>query len=304
MNALQLLQRYGDWLALHRGLSDHTVRAYLHTLRRLHDQLVSEGAGLRRASTSQVRHFLFLAGRGRSASTRARHVAALRSFYDWAVEQQVVERSPVDHLRSPQVPSTLPTVVSVRQTEELMVGAGLSTRDAAMLELLYGAALRVSELAALDVDDVDLREALVHVRDGKGGRPRVVPMGAQACRAVQEWLEQRPVADDKAMWLNRHGVRLSVRSIRRVVKEAGRRTGVPGMHPHALRHACATHMLGAGADLRAIQEQLGHRTLSTTQRYTRVSVDHLRAVHDKAHPHSSRGPKNPVGAFDADDGSD
>jgi len=145
----------------------------------------------------------------------------------------------------------------------------------------------VGEAAALDVADVDLREGMVRVRDGKGGKERIVPMGDGAVAAVRRWLAERPAADEAALFLNARGGRLSDRSMRRIVREVGQAGGLARLHPHALRHSCATHMMDGGADLRGIQEQLGHASLSTTQRYAHVSVQRLLDAHRRHHPHGT-----------------
>lgn len=279
---LERVDRFVDHLRAERGTSNHTVRAYRTSLSALAAFLSLRGTSLERATRADLRRWLFDAARG--PSTVARHVAAMRTFYAWLQREGVVESSPAATLRSPSVPRPVPDV-----PQEKPLGALLdhteATRDRAILELLYGAGLRVSEAAALDLHDVDFESGLVHIRHGKGDRERRVPMGAQAASALRAWLAERPASEEQALFLGRRGGRLSDRMIRRVVEAAGARGGLPGLHPHALRHACATHMLDAGADLRAIQEQLGHATLSTTQRYTQVSVEHLLQVHRKAHPH-------------------
>ena len=156
-------------------------------------------------------------------------------------------------------------------------------RNAALLELLYGAGLRVGEGAALDRSDIDLDDCLVHVRKGKGHKQRRVPFGAPARLALEAWLRVHP--GGAPLFLNRFESRLSTRAMHRIVRDSGVVNAQANVHPHALRHSCATHLLAGGADLRAIQEQLGHASLSTTQRYTHVSVERLMEVHRKAHPH-------------------
>ena len=154
--------------------------------------------------------------------------------------------------------------------------------------MLYGCGLRVAEVSGLDREDVDLEQGLLRVRRGKGGKERIVPMGPPAARALSRLLDETG-EDGAHLFENSRGNRLSPRSIRRIVRQVGLRVGAPGLHPHALRHSFATHLLDGGADLRGIQELLGHASLSTTQRYTHVSVDALRDVYRKAHPHAQRG---------------
>lgn len=278
---------WASYLRAERGFAPGTLRAYVDTITRLLTWCgPRDPATLRRAD---LRAFLATVGRDWSPATRARHVAALRAWYAWRVDRGEQPTSPADQLRAPKVGVRLPHVAREDELEAVAEREGLSTRDAAIVELLYGAGLRVAELAAVDVHDVDLREGMVAVRAGKGGRERRVPMGAAAVDAVRAWLAVRPASPSPALLVNPRGGRLTDRTLRRVVDRAGVAAGVPGLHPHALRHSCATHMLDGGADLRAIQEQLGHKSLSTTQRYTHVSVERLLAVHRAAHPHGARG---------------
>lgn len=287
-----LLSRFDDFLRVERGASAHTRRAYGHTLGRLVVQLHPRGVSLLAASRAELRRFLAEAGDGNAAATTARHVAALRAFYGWCVETGRLPSSPASALRTPRRPVTLPRVPTADAMAAMLDDDAVRGPQAALLEVLYGAGLRVGEAAALDVRDLDLHAATVHVRHGKGNRARSVPMGPAAVDAVRAWLASRPgVAGDAPLFLNRRGDRASDRTLRRWVTAAGVSHGLPTLHPHALRHAAATHLLDGGADLRAIQEQLGHQTLSTTQRYTQVSLDRLLDVHRQAHPHGrSKGP--------------
>lgn len=274
------------WLRAERGAAALTVRAYDRTLGVVEEHLVSRGRTLADARRADLRAFLLASGRGKAPATVARHVAALRTFYDWMVLTEQIARSPADGIASPKVGSRLPDVPAEARLGASLDGGEHPVRDQAVLELLYGAGLRAGELVALDLDDLDLDEGLVHVRHGKGDRARKVPMGAAAVAAVSTWLAERPAdGDEAAVFLNARGQRLGDRSVRRLVTTAGRRSGLPTLHPHALRHACATHLLDHGADLRAIQELLGHSSLSTTQRYTHVSMERLLDVHRAAHPH-------------------
>ena len=286
---VSLLARFEDFLRVERGASAHTRRAYAHTLLRLAVALAKRRVDLLAASRPDLRRFLADAGEGNAAATTARHVAALRAFYGWCVETGRMASSPASTLRTPRRPVTLPRVPTAQAMEAMLDDDAVRGPQAALLEVLYGAGLRVGEAAALDVRDVDLHAGTVHVRHGKGNRARSVPVGPAAVEALRSWLAARPgVAGDAPMFLNRRGDRASDRTLRRWVTHAGLTHGLPTLHPHALRHAAATHLLDGGADLRAIQEQLGHQTLSTTQRYTQVSLDRLLDVHRQAHPHGRR----------------
>lgn len=266
-----------------RGLSPHTLRAYERTLSQVRSHLDERGHDFRDANRMDLRSWLFQAGKGRAAATRARHVAAVRTFYRWMLREERVEASIAEDLQRPKVGQHLPHFLSQNQTETLLDGLPLSARDRALLELLYGGGLRIGEVEQLDWEDLDLEEGRVHVRRGKGGKPRIVPVGPPAVEALQALSPEEP---DGPVFLNARSRRLSQRSMRRIVKERGLEAGLGGLHPHALRHTFATHLLDNGADLRGIQEMLGHENLSTTQRYAHVSTQALLSVYRSAHPHA------------------
>ena len=278
-----------------RGYSPHTLRAYTANLRDLSDFLAARGQSLQTATLTDLRSWLStIRTRGRpigsplAPSTMARHVAAVRSFYRWMIRENLIESSPAARLKNPKIPTKTPRFLDVDEASSVVEnphqGGWFHTRNRALLELMYGAGLRVSEAVALDVMDLDQPSRLVRVM-GKGRKERVVPYGPPAADALRAWLTARPL--DGPLFLNRYRRRLSARSAWRIVREAGVVNGVSGLHPHALRHSCATHLLGSGADLRAIQEQLGHATLSTTQRYTHVDAAHLLKVYRSAHPRAA-----------------
>ena len=213
----------------------------------------------------------------------------------WLRRKGIVDRSPADELATPKVRRPLPTLLSVDSAQEVMEHSDdtrMGRRDRAILELLYGSGLRVSELIGLSLVDVDLAARTVTVV-GKGDKERMAPLGSKCVAALEAYLAVRPTLvhpklqtqDAKAMFLSPKGVRLGRRDINRIVQTHGTLgAGRGDLHPHALRHTCATHMLDGGADLRAIQELLGHAKLSTTQRYTHLSVEQLLRVYDAAHP--------------------
>lgn len=230
--------------------------------------------------------------RGAKAVTIRRKVAALRMFFGFLVKEKVVEVNPARMLHLPKLPQRIPAVPDAEQTGALIDGVALGKlerpfprRDLAIFELLYGCGLRVSELVGLNLDDVDPRERWLLVR-GKGRKERQVPMGLKAWDALEIYLRERGGrTEERAVFLNHRGARLSDRAVRDVVKVyATALAGDPSLHPHSFRHAFATHLLADGADLRAIQELLGHARLSTTQKYTQVSLTDLIRVYDKAHP--------------------
>ncbi|NOY28544.1 MAG: tyrosine recombinase XerC [Oligoflexia bacterium] len=285
------IQAWLDHLRAERDASPHTLRAYRADLGGLASFLAEQDQGLRDAKIGDLRAWLSRAGhRGRrlAPATMARRIASVRTFYRWIHRTGQLEQDPAARLSAPKVPRHTPRFLDVDEAaavvEEPTQKGVLRLRNAALLELLYGAGLRVGEATTLDVDDVDLDQRLVRVH-GKGGKDRIVPFGPPAADAIRALLNRRG-GQAGPLFLNCGGGRLSSRSMWRIVRDAGAANGVVGVHPHALRHSCATHMLGAGADLRGIQEQLGHASLSTTQRYTHVDAAHLLRVYRAAHPHA------------------
>lgn len=274
--------RYLDHLRAERGASPHTLRAYEAELRGLAAAVAPRS--VLEATTTDLR--IWLTGGARAPSSLARRISSLKSFWRWALREALVARSPAERLRGPRVKPPLPRVLQIDEASRL-VEAPESPRDRALLEVAYGSGLRVSELVGLDVGDVDLTERLVRVRRGKGGKDRVVPLGAEAASALATWLALRG-GDSGPVFLNKRGGRLSTRSAWTLVHERGDREGLPDTHPHALRHSFATHLLSAGADIRAIQEMLGHASLSTTQRYTQLDLETLQRAYRAAHPHARR----------------
>jgi integrase/recombinase XerC len=298
----EIRERFLDHLRAERGASRHTVRAYDRTLSDLQAYLAGQRRTWSDARKTDLRGYLFRAGRGRAAATLARHVAAIRTFYGWLADCDGLDATVADDLQPPRVAVRLPRFVSVGQAEDVVEQPIATDQERAIAELLYGAGLRVSELCALDCGDVDLTTGVVTVRRGKGGKERRVPCGAAAVEAVRAWLASRPGAPGGgALFVNRRGARMGDRTVRRIVARLGAASGVASLHPHALRHSFATHLLDAGADLRGIQELLGHESLSTTQRYTHVSVQSLLASYRAAHPHARRtDARAPAGADDPD----
>jgi len=287
------LRRWLDVLRAERAFSSHSLRAYEGDLGLLVGFLENRGRTLRAARTADLRGWLATGvredGASWSAATLARRVAAVRTFYRWMVREGRLEASPAERLSTPKVPRKIPRFLDVPEAaatvENPRQEGALRLRNRALLELLYGAGLRVSEAVGLNLDDLDLDQRTVRVL-GKGGKQRVVPFGPPAAEAIAAWLDEGPQSG--ALFRNRDGGRLSARSAWQIVRDAGVVNDLPGVHPHMLRHSCATHMLGGGADLRGIQEQLGHASLSTTQRYTHVDAAHLLDVYRAAHPRARR----------------
>ncbi len=287
------VQRWLDALRAERGFSSHSLRAYSGDLGALVGFLENRGQSARQARLRDLRGWLATgqteAGERWSPATLSRRIAAVRTFYRWLVREGVLSASPAERLSSPKVPRSVPRFLEVPEAanvvEEPAQEGRLKLRNQALLELLYGAGLRVSEAVGVNLDDIDLTERMVRVR-GKGDKERVVPFGPPAAEAIHAWLVEGP--REGALFRNRDGGRLSVRSAWQIVRDAGAKNGQPGLHPHMLRHSCATHLLAGGADLRGIQEQLGHASLSTTQRYTHADAAHLLQVYRAAHPRARR----------------
>ena len=280
-----------------RGSSPHTVRNYGSDLEQLTAYFEPPGElapPIEDLDVALLREWLSgLYDTGLSAVSVRRKLAAVRALFDFLQQEGILTRNITKRLRTPKAPQRLPDVMSAEKTNNLLdaVEAGevaekpSRERDIAFLEVLYGCGIRVSELGGLDVDDLGLAEGWLRVR-GKGNKERQVPIVGRALMALERYLALRsPSEGEKAVFLNSRGHRLSDRQVRRLVKfYALLATGDSTVHPHSFRHAYATHLLNDGADLRAIQELLGHARLSTTQKYTSVSLKDLQAAYDRAHP--------------------
>jgi integrase/recombinase XerC len=287
------LTEFADHLARIARASPHTQRAYLSDLRQLATWLLESGKSLDTADRDDLRAFLAAHFGRNQPATLARKQASLRAYYEHRVRMGYLADSPARRLISPKRRRSLPNVVSVDDlfalldTPNARTAAGL--RDRCALELLYGAGLRVSELVGLDLPDLIDGATAVRVR-GKGGKERVVPLVAKARAALQAWLARRDeLGSGPALFLNRRGGRLTTRSVARHLARYALICGTQRhVHPHALRHSFATHLLDMGADLRGIQELLGHASLSTTQRYTHVSSERLVQIYEDSHPRAKR----------------
>jgi len=289
------IERYIDSLK-REGASAHTVAAYEIDLAQLVQYLSPPGMTPpepRAIDLLLLREWLAsLYQQKLGVLSIRRKLAAARSLFRFLQREGVVEVNVARLVRTPKAPIKLPEVMTAEQANNLIDGVAWNSldrphpaRDRAMFELLYGCGVRVSELAGLNLDDLDRSEGWIRVR-GKGRKERQVPVPGKAVEALERYLNERPIVrDEPAVFLNHAGKRLSTRGIHGIVKVyATALTGDPSMHPHSFRHAYATHLLADGADLRAIQELLGHARLSTTQKYTQVSLVDLMAVYDRAHP--------------------
>jgi integrase/recombinase XerC len=297
------VQRFARWLAGERRASPRTSRAYLADLASYAAYLSGVGVPIVPSSPAAVRGWL-----GREAATNgptslARKLSTVRTFHRFLVKERLATVNPARAVQAPRRPRRLPEVLPESDVAALVEAPAdptpLGLRDRAFLELLYSSGLRVSELTGLDLDDLDLADGLVRVL-GKGSKERVVPVGGPAREALRRWIaEGRPVllsgADGArargALFVNYRGGRLSPRSVARRLDRWVTAAGLPRhVHPHVLRHCFATHLLGNGADLRGIQELLGHASLSTTQRYTHLDWKRLADVYDRSHPRARSEP--------------
>ncbi|MBM4762188.1 site-specific tyrosine recombinase XerD [Bacillus sp. B15-48] len=291
------LKDFIHFLVVEKGLSRNTIIAYERDLKSYLTYLqTTEGlTELGRVQRSQIVHFLaYLKNGGKSSKTIARHVASIRAFHQFLLREKAVEHDPTVHIESPQLEKTLPKVLSLKEVETLLDAPKLINqygyRDKAMLELLYATGIRVSELISLNLADIHLTMGFIRCI-GKGNKERIIPIGKTSTLALEKYLEKgRPkfVAKqhkDEALFLNHHGKRLTRQGFWKILKRLSKESGIEKeLTPHTLRHSFATHLLENGADLRAVQEMLGHADISTTQIYTHVTKTRLKDVYSKFHP--------------------
>ena len=291
-----------DHLLNERRVSPKTVEAYDRDIAQFSEFLTDQSLSndISAIDVGAVRRFLAGLYDTCSAATMGRKLAALRSMFKFLILGDIIASNPAEGVKTPRIPSKLPGFLSVDEAVAVVETDAdgetvLSIRDKALLEVLYGGGLRVSEASGLDIGDIDAATGCATVV-GKGSKMRVVPLGRKAMAAIAEYLGVRDTVvrkgrypDGQALFINRDGGRISARSIQRMVRRRGLVVGTrESLHPHMLRHSCATHLLEAGADLRVIQDLLGHTSLSTTQRYTHVNIDGLMGVYDNAHPLARR----------------
>ena len=297
----QAVDNFLNYLAVEKGFSPNTIAAYRNDLNQLVSFIEEEAA--RRGSIppwasfdrqSMLSYLLDLRQRNYAATTIARKVAAARSFFSFMVAEGLIKANPIEDIRSPKIGRPLPKPISFSEVRRLIEQAGKLTtpearRDRAMLELLYASGMRVSELVSLNLGDVDLENGYVRCF-GKGNKERVIPLYEQAVLAVKEYLEEtRPQlghnGDEKALFLNPRGERLTRQGFWQKIKEYAKSANLgTKVTPHTLRHSFATHMLSGGADLRSVQELLGHANISTTQVYTHLTTEHIRRAYEQSHP--------------------
>jgi integrase/recombinase XerC len=301
------IQQFIQYLSLEKNASPHTCRCYRKDLEGFEDFLRSSGMYLNPAGVVEIkgvdrlaiRKYMSFLHRKNKKSSIARKISTLRSFFKYLIREQVISSNPAKSVSTPKVEKTLPTTLTVDEAFRLMespkslpekpsdVSKENRLRDRAILELLYSSGVRVSELVGLNLNQLDSDLGIARVM-GKGRKERIVPVGAKAIEALKAYLEDRRVfRGEDPIFVNSFGGRLTTRSVGRLIKKYTRHSGIfRKVSPHSLRHTFATHLLDAGADIREIQEMLGHSSLSTTQRYTHVSMGKLMEVYDKAHPRS------------------
>ncbi len=286
------------WLEVEKGYSSHTVEGYGHDLGEFAAGLPRE-IDITAIEAVHVRRFVVGLYGHNSAATVARKLSALRTFFKFLLKEQLRDTDPIVGIAGPKIGKYMPVFLTVDEVFRLLETPArkdrFMLRDQAILELLYSTGMRVAELVSRDMANLDFETEMLRVT-GKGNKERLVPVGRPAVEAVRAWLPLREQltldrarrgreTEKEALFLNGQGGRLSSRSVERMVKSYGERAGIPQtVTPHALRHSFATHLLEMGADLRSVQELLGHASLSTTQRYTHLTLDHLTEVYDRSHP--------------------
>ncbi len=299
MTLQMAIARFLRYLRVERNASPLTIKSYREDLIAL-SQYLTEAYGGQSVTPAEITpldlrgYVAALSEAGYAKSSIARRLASLRSFFRFGQREGWVSQNPARALRNPRKGRSLPHFLSTEEVAQLLAAPPANTRmglrDRAILETLYSAGLRVSELVGLNDGDLDLPEGLIRVR-GKGRRERLAPLGSYAIRALRQWLRVRPLhphlspGPEAPVFVNRFGQRLTTRSVGRMLEKYLRQTGLDQRtSPHTLRHSFATHLLDQGADIRSVQELLGHKSLSTTQIYTHVSASALRAAYEKAHP--------------------
>jgi integrase/recombinase XerC len=306
------VDQFIHYLSIEKNASPHTCRCYRRDLEGFEDFLKNSGmyvsstgkVEMEKVDRMVIRKYLSFLHRKNKKSSIARKISTLRSFFKYMVREQVIPSNPAKGVSTPKVEKTLPTTLTVDEAFRLMESPTTISekpsegskekglRDRAILELLYSSGLRVSELVGLNSNQLDLDLGIVRVM-GKGRKERIVPVGTKAIKALEAYLGKRGMLEgEEPVFINFLGGRLTARSVGRLIKRYTRHSGIfRKVSPHSLRHTFATHLLDAGADIREIQEMLGHSSLSTTQRYTHVSMGKLMEVYDKAHPRSFKNVK-------------
>ena len=298
----EYIERFIVWLTDEKGYSRHTIVNYRRDLFEFADEAGRE-TDVASLDPHIIRNFVYSLNIKNKSSSVARKLSALRSFFKFLEQENVIHDNPMVSIAMPKQEQHIPVFLSVDEVFALLeapgAGDAFGARDRAVLELLYSTGIRVSELVACNMASLDFDSEMVRVR-GKGNRERQVPIGEPAIKTLQEYfvgrqdllkkrLQQGKKIDKEAVFLNNRGTRLSVRSVERLIAQYGQKAGIDKpVTPHVLRHSFATHLLEMGADMRSVQELLGHASLSTTQKYTHLDMVHLMKVYDKAHPRARK----------------
>ncbi|MDD1643543.1 MAG: tyrosine recombinase XerC [Methylococcaceae bacterium] len=296
-DALQMLADFFDQLTIEKRASEHTVKSYQRDIKHLTNYCLEKSihhwANLKQ---SDIRaHIASRHRQGISSTSLQRELSAIRSFYNFLLKKRLADCNPAQHITAPKQARKLPKTLDVDQINGLLeagTNSALEIRDLAMFELFYSSGLRLSELAALNLTDVDLPDNSLIVRTGKGGKSRILPIGSKAVTAINNWLQQRlknVAVSESALFVSTRGTRLGQRSIELRLEQWCKKKGIAEhIHPHMLRHSFASHLLESSQDLRAVQELLGHSNISTTQIYTHLDFQHLADVYDRAHPRAKK----------------
>jgi len=297
----KLIKDFESYLLHEKGASPHTHKNYMVDLqqffsfleKRMPEILEKDASTVRSIDVSAIREYLTEMMKNHSASSMARKLATLRTFFSYCMRTGAMDGNPAKDVATPKVPKHIPKFLTVDEVFSLLNAPSdsnaLGIRDKAILELLYASGMRVGELVQLNLKDINLNESTVRIA-GKGRKERIVPIGEKAVKALAAYIEIRPAllpndSTEKALFVNRRGGRLTARSVERMLNKY---IGICGLQkkvtPHVIRHTFATHLLGSGADMRGIQELLGHTSLSTTQKYTHIGIEDLMKAYDKSHP--------------------
>lgn len=295
---VDIISFFLNWLTAEKGYSDNTIDAYRRDVEEFF-LFIGKINTIDDLDPLLIRSYVYQLNRRNKSSTVARKLSALRTFFRFLVREGVVKNDPVSSVSMPKQGKYIPVFLTVDEMFSLLEEPGendsFALRDKAIMEMLYSTGMRVAELAALNLDRINLETGMIRVM-GKGSKERLVPIGSLALKKLKEYFPEREIAirsrvsrgqkaEKDAVFLNGRGGRLTIRSIERLVSQYASRAGITArVTPHALRHSFATHLLEMGADLRSVQELLGHASLSTTQKYTHLNIDHLMEVYDKAHP--------------------
>lgn len=296
-DAEQMLAQFLDQITVEQRASEHTVKSYRRDIKQLSryckDKLIDQWS---KVQQSDIRsHIASRHRQGIGSKSLQRELSAIRSFYNYLLKNHLADTNPAQHIKAPKQARKLPKTLDVDQVNGLLeAGADsiLEIRDLAMFELFYSSGLRLSELSALNLADLDLPDHSLRVHAGKGGKSRVLPIGSKALKAIENWLPHRlsiVTATESALFISTRGTRLGQRSIELRLEQWCKKKGIiEHIHPHMLRHSFASHLLESSQDLRAIQELLGHSNISTTQIYTHLDFQHLAEIYDKTHPRAKK----------------